>query len=45
MKNVSNEFRKTLNTRTDFYMEADVVFADGTEKELERKDFYLSGNS
>lgn len=45
MKNVSNEFRKTMNTRTDFYMEADVVFADGTEKELERKDFYLSGNS
>lgn len=45
MKNVSNEFRKTMNTRTDFYMEANVVFADGTEKELERKDFYLSGNS
>lgn len=45
MKNVSNEFRKTMNTRTNFYMEADVVFADGTEKELERKDFYLSGNS
>lgn len=45
MKNVSNEFRKTMNTRTDFYMEADVVFADGAEKELTRENFYLSGNS
>ena len=45
MKNVSNEFRKTMNTRTDFYMESDVVFADGTEKELTRENFYLSGNS
>lgn len=45
MKNVSNEFRKTMNTRTDFYMEADVVFADSTEKELTRENFYLSGNS
>ena len=45
MKNVSNEFRKTMNTRTDFYMESNVVFADGTEKELTRESFYLSGNS
>ena len=45
MKNVSNEFRKTMNTRTDFYMKSDVVFADGTEKELTRENFYLSGNS
>lgn len=45
MKNVSNEFRKTMNTRTDFYMESAVVFADGTEKELTRENFYLSGNS
>ena len=45
MKNVSNEFRKTMNTRTDFYMESAVVFADGAEKELTRENFYLSGNS
>lgn len=45
MKNVSNEFRKTLNTRTDFYMEAEVVFPDGKEMELSRSNFYLSGNS
>lgn len=45
MKSASNEFRKTMNMRTDFYMESKVVFADGTEKKLTRDSFYLSGNS
>ena len=42
MKNVSNEFRKTMNTRTDFYMEADVVFADGAESLINAKMSALS---
>lgn len=45
MKNVSNEFISTSSERTDYYVLASVKFADGTEKELSRSDFYLSGNS
>lgn len=45
MKNVSNEFISTSSDRTDYYVLASVKFADGTEKELSRNDFYLSGNS
>lgn len=45
MKNVSAEFISTMADRTDFYQTAHVVFADGKQKELSRKDFYISGNS
>lgn len=45
MKNASNEFIQTISQRTDFYALASVRFADGTEKQLSRSDFYLSGNS
>jgi hypothetical protein len=45
MKNVSNELISTSSERTDYYVLASVKFADGTEKELSRSDFYLSGNS
>nr|DAH31906.1 MAG TPA: BNR/Asp-box repeat protein [Caudoviricetes sp.] len=45
MKNVSNEFISASSERTDYYVLASVKFADGTEKELSRSDFYLSGNS
>ena len=45
MKNVSNEFISISSERTDYYVLASVKFADGTEKELSRSDFYLSGNS
>lgn len=45
MKNVSDEFRKKMKEGAQFYQTANVLFADGTNKELERKDFYISGNS
>lgn len=44
MKNVSNEFVRTMAERTDFYLKASVKFTDGSELELEKADFYASGN-
>lgn len=45
MKTVSNEFRQKIYNGAQFYQEAKIVFADGREKELGKKDFYISGNS
>lgn len=45
MKNVSLRFLKALEKRTNLYQEANIVFADGTELELTRESFYISGNS
>lgn len=44
MKNVSNDFVRMMAERTDFYLEASVKFTDGTELELEKSDFYATGN-
>lgn len=45
MINVSNEFRKLMNTRTDFKEKAEITFANGTVLELTEKDFTISNNS
>lgn len=45
MINVSNEFRKLMNTRTDFKENAEITFANGTVLELTEKDFTISNNS
>lgn len=45
MKNVSEEFISTMADRVDFYQTAHVTFANGKQKDLSRKDFYISGNS
>lgn len=45
MINVSNEFKKTMNFRTDFKENAEITFADGTVLNLTEKDFTISNNS
>ena len=45
MRNVSNDFKRTMEERRDFYCEAQITFADGTQKTLKKSDFTLSGNS
>lgn len=45
MINVSNEFKKLMNVRTDFKENAEITFADGTVLELTEKDFTVSNNS
>lgn len=45
MINVSNEFKKLMNVRTDFKENAEITFADGTVLELKEKDFTVSNNS
>lgn len=45
MKNVSNDFRETMEYRQDFYCTAEIIFADGSRKELGKEDFEISGNS
>lgn len=45
MKYVSNDFKRTMERRRDFYCTADIVFLDGTKKQLKKSDFVLSGNS
>lgn len=45
MINVSNEFKKLMNVRTDFKENAEITFADGTVLELAEKDFTVSNNS
>ena len=45
MRNVSDQFKETIKSRTNFYMTAEVVFADGKKLSLDRAAFYLSGNS
>lgn len=44
MRNVSKEFRERTYKGTTFYQTAKIVFADGREKELGKRDFYMSGN-
>ncbi len=45
MKNVSNDFKKTMEMRQDFYCTAEIVFADKSTRTLGKKDFEISGNS
>ena len=45
MINVSNEFKKLMNVRTDFKENAEITFADGTVLELAEKDFTVSNNN
>lgn len=45
MRNVSNEYIRTMEDRRDFYAVAEITFQDGTKKTLEKKDFTISGNS
>ena len=45
MRNVSNDYLKTMESRRDFYADAEVTFADGTIKTIEKNDLRLSGNS
>ena len=45
MINVSNEFNKLMNKRTDFKENAEIKFADGSFLELSEKDFTVSNNN
>lgn len=45
MINVSNEFLKLMNKRTDFKQNAEITFADGSVIELSEKDFTISNNN
>lgn len=45
MKTASKEFREKMNRGSQFYQTAKIIFADGRKKEIDRKDFYISGNS
>ena len=45
MKNVSAEFKNTIEKRTNFYQTAHIEFTDGSTIDLSKSDFYISGNS
>ncbi len=45
MKNVSNDFKKAMEIRQDFYCTAEILFADKSTRTLGKKDFEISGNS
>lgn len=45
MRKVSTLFKQTMEKRRDFYASAEIAFADGSEKTLEKRDFALSGNT
>lgn len=45
MINVSNEFRKLMEERTDFTQYAEMTLADGTELILTKEDFSIDNNS
>lgn len=45
MINVSSEFRKLMNERTDFKQYAEMTLADGTEIVLTKDDFSVDNNS
>ena len=45
MINVSNEFKKLMNVRTDFKENAEITFADGSVLNLIEKDFTVSNNN
>ena len=44
MRNVSNEFKRVMEGRRDFYCTAEITFQDGTVRPLGKDDFALSGN-
>lgn len=45
MINVSNEFRKLMNERTDFKQYAEITLSDNTEIILTKEDFSINNNS
>lgn len=45
MINVSREFQKLMNERTDFKENAEITFADGTVLNLTENDFTVSNNN
>lgn len=45
MRNVSNEYRQTMERRQDFYFEAEISFQNGDRKTLKKDDFSIPGNS
>lgn len=45
MRNVSNDFKRAMEERRDFYCEAQITFVDGTQRTLSKGDFTVSGNS
>lgn len=44
MRHVSNEYRETMEDRTNFYPEATITFADGREESVGMGKLNLSGN-
>lgn len=44
MRNVSMEFKKTMNERRDFYYTAHIDFADGRSIDLNENDLVVTGN-
>lgn len=45
MINVSTQLKKESLTNRNYYVTANVTLSDGTSLSLQKKDFYLSGNS
>lgn len=45
MRNVSNQYIETMKDRRDFYAEAEITFANGVKKTVNKEDMWLSGNS
>ena len=45
MRNVSSDFLRAMDERTDFYFTAKIEFKNGQVQSLQRKDFNISGNS
>lgn len=45
MKNVTSEFKKTLEIRRDFYYTAAITFKDGRKVELDKSGLAAQGNS
>ena len=45
MRSASAEFKRKMNGGGSFYQTGLIVFADGTERDLNAEDFYISGNS
>lgn len=45
MRNVSSEFKNTMEERNDFYYEAEITFSNGEVVTVSKEDLILSGNS
>ena len=45
MRNVSSDFLRAMDERTDFYFTAKIEFKNGQVQSLQRKDFNILGNS